>query len=126
MDFMKKTLSQVNTQENTLYDFIYNLVFFAALQESEDDIKNGRVMTIEESKERMRKKYASFDVKWDTWRYTGSIFEYISRDSIKYANETSENIYSRIYYSCADIWFCPDDNWDCNRKKDRIQSEYGL
>ena len=26
-----------------------------------------------------------------------SIFEYISRDSIKYANETSENIYSRIY-----------------------------
>ena len=26
-----------------------------------------------------------------------SIFEYISRDSVKYANETSENIYSRIY-----------------------------
>jgi len=26
-----------------------------------------------------------------------SIFEYISRDSIKYANETSENIYSLIY-----------------------------
>lgn len=26
-----------------------------------------------------------------------SIFEYISRDSIKYANKTSENIYSRIY-----------------------------
>lgn len=25
-----------------------------------------------------------------------SIYEYISRDSIKYANETSENIYSRI------------------------------
>ena len=48
MDFMKKTLSQVNTQENTLYDFIYNLVFFISLKESEDDIKNGRVMTIEE------------------------------------------------------------------------------
>lgn len=26
-----------------------------------------------------------------------SIFEYISHDSIKYANETSESIYSRIY-----------------------------
>ena len=26
-----------------------------------------------------------------------SIYEYISRDSVKYANETSENIYSRIY-----------------------------
>ena len=63
MDFIKKTLNQVNLQENTLYDFIYNLVFFMSLKESEDDIKNGRVMTIEESKERMRKKYASFDVK---------------------------------------------------------------
>jgi hypothetical protein len=63
MDFMKKTLNQVNTQDNTLYDFIYDLVFFLSLKESEEDIKNGRVMTIEESKERMKKKYASFDVK---------------------------------------------------------------
>ena len=60
---MKKTLNQVNLQENTLYDFIYNLVFFISLKESEDDIKNGRVMTIEESKERLRKKYANFNVQ---------------------------------------------------------------
>ena len=57
MDFMKKTLSQVYTQENTLYDFIYNLVFFISLKESEDDIKNGRVMTIEESKARLMQEY---------------------------------------------------------------------
>ena len=57
MDFMKKTLSQVNTKENTLYDFIYNLVFFIYLKESEDDIKNGRVMTIEESKARLMQEY---------------------------------------------------------------------
>ena len=63
MDFMKKTLNQVNVQENTLYDIIYNLVFFAELQESEDDIKNGRVMTIEESKERLMKKYGNLDIK---------------------------------------------------------------
>ena len=48
MDFMKKTLNHINTQENTLYDLIYDLAFFAALQESEDDIKNGRVYTLEE------------------------------------------------------------------------------
>lgn len=47
MDFMKKTLSQVNIQENTLYDIIYNLFFFAKLKESEDDIENGRVCTLE-------------------------------------------------------------------------------
>ena len=57
MDFMKKTLNQVNTQENTLYDFIYNLVFFMSLKESEEDIKNGSVMTIEESKTRLMQEY---------------------------------------------------------------------
>lgn len=62
MDFMKKTLSQVNTQENTLYDFIYNLVFFISLKESEDDIKNGRVMTIEESKARLMQKYGNLNI----------------------------------------------------------------
>lgn len=63
MDFMKKTLSQVNTQENTLYDFIYNLVFFISLKESEDDIKNGRVMTIEESKARLIQKYGNINIE---------------------------------------------------------------
>ena len=48
MDFMKNTLSQVNVEEETLYDFIYDLVFFMALNESEDDIKNGRLYTLEE------------------------------------------------------------------------------
>lgn len=60
MDFMKKTLNQINTQENTLQDFIYNLVFFAALQESEDDIKNGRVYTLEEVEAEMESKYESY------------------------------------------------------------------
>lgn len=57
MDFIKKTLNQVNLQENTLYDFIYNLVFFMSLKESEEDIKNGKVMTIEETKERLIQEY---------------------------------------------------------------------
>lgn len=63
MDFMKQTLNQVNTQENTLYDFIYNLVFFISLKESEEDIKNGRVMTIEESKERLMQEYEHLNLK---------------------------------------------------------------
>lgn len=57
MDFIKKTLNQVNLQENTLYDLIYNLVFFMSLKESEEDIKNGKVMTIEETKERLMQEY---------------------------------------------------------------------
>ena len=57
MDFMKKTLNQVNVQENTLYDYIYNLIFFISLVESEENIKNGKVMTIEEAKERLMQEY---------------------------------------------------------------------
>ena len=63
MDFLKKTLSQVNTQDNTLYNFIYDLVFFMSLKESEEDIKNGRVMTIEESKERLMQKYGNLNIR---------------------------------------------------------------
>ena len=63
MDFLKKALSQVNTQDNTLYDFIYDLVFFMSLKESEEDIKNGRVMTIEESKERLMQKYGNLNIR---------------------------------------------------------------
>ena len=57
MDFIKKTLNPVNLQETTLYDFIYTLAFFMSLKESEDDIKNGKVMTIEETKERLMQEY---------------------------------------------------------------------
>ena len=63
IDFLKKTLSQVNTQDNTLYDFIYDLVFFMSLKESEEDIKNDRVMTIEESKERLMQKYGNLNIR---------------------------------------------------------------
>lgn len=63
MDFMKKTLNQINSQNNTLYDFIYNLVFLMSLEESEDDIKKNRVMTVDESKERLMQEYDYLDIK---------------------------------------------------------------
>ena len=63
MEFMKKILNQINAQENTLYDFIYNLVLLTSLAESEDDIQNGRVMTIENSKERLMQKYGNLNIK---------------------------------------------------------------
>lgn len=65
MDFMKKTLNQLNEQKNTLYDIIYDLFFFAALQESEDDIKNGRVCSLEELRQHIDElevKYANSDI----------------------------------------------------------------
>lgn len=61
MDFMKKTLNQINTQENTLYDVMYDLFFFAKLKESEDDIKNDRVCTLEELKKHMDELEAKYE-----------------------------------------------------------------
>ena len=66
MDFIKKTLNQVNVQENTLYDIICNLFFFAKLQESEDNIKNNRVCTLEEFRkhiDELEAKYANNIIK---------------------------------------------------------------
>ena len=60
MDFMKKTLNKVNVQKNTLYDIFYDLFFFAELQESEDDIRNGRVCTLDELKAEMEARYESY------------------------------------------------------------------
>ena len=60
MDFLKKTLNQINIKENTLYDYIYNLFFYASLEESEDDIKNGRVYTLEEVEAEMEAKYENY------------------------------------------------------------------
>ena len=51
MEFMKKTLMQVNNQSNTLYDVIYNLFFLAKMKESEDDIEKEKYCTLEEFKE---------------------------------------------------------------------------
>lgn len=62
MDFIKKTLNQMNAQENTLYNIIYDLFFFAKLKESEDDIKNDKVCTLEELRQQideLEAKYAN-------------------------------------------------------------------
>lgn len=63
MEITKNILKTVKLTDDTLYDLLYDLLFFNALAESKEDIKNARVMTIEESKERMRQKYANFNGK---------------------------------------------------------------
>lgn len=57
MNFVQNAFKTINLQDDSLYDFLYDMVLFIGLKKSEEDIKNGRVMTIEESKERMRAKY---------------------------------------------------------------------
>lgn len=62
MNFVQNAFKTINLQDDSLYDFIYDMVLFIGLKKSEEDIKNGRVMTIEESKERMRAAYEYLDI----------------------------------------------------------------
>ena len=61
----QEILATVNTlpEDTTWDDAIYTLYLHSKLKKSQDNIKNGNIMTIEESKERMRKNFANFDIK---------------------------------------------------------------
>ena len=48
----------------TVEEIIYNIFFQVKLAKSEEDIKNGRVMTIEESKKRLEELYENYNI----WR----------------------------------------------------------
>lgn len=63
MEQAKNILNTINLESDTLYDLIYDLIFFNALKESEDDIKNGRVFTLEELAKEMEAIYESYNNK---------------------------------------------------------------
>ena len=61
----QEIIATINTlpDDTTWDDAIYTLYLHSKLQKSQDDIKNGNVLTIEDSKKRMRKNFANFDIK---------------------------------------------------------------
>ena len=61
MDFVKESLKQINLENDTLFDIIYELLFFKALEESNQDIKNNRVITLDELKKELEAKYESYN-----------------------------------------------------------------
>ncbi|MGN1301667.1 MAG: hypothetical protein ACI4U9_04000 [Clostridia bacterium] len=66
MEQAKKFLNTINLESDTLYDLIYDLIFFNALKESEDDIKNGRVITLDELAKEMEAMYERYNNKQST------------------------------------------------------------
>lgn len=49
---------------NSLYDCIYKLYFYIGIAKGVDDAKNGRGMTLEESRERMLRKYETYNTRY--------------------------------------------------------------
>ncbi len=59
-----KLLENAPTDDGTLYSSIYDLYVFIGLAKGVDDMRNGRGMTLEESRERMMKKYANYNTRY--------------------------------------------------------------
>ena len=74
MEQTKNILKTINLETDTLCDLIYDMIFFNALKESEDDIKNGKVMTLEELGEEMEAIYERYNNKQSTWRFNRNIW----------------------------------------------------
>lgn len=64
MEKIVELLEKAPTDDGTLYSCIYELYLFIGLVQSADDIRNGRGMTLEESKERMMRKYESYNARY--------------------------------------------------------------
>ena len=64
MDKISELLKKSKTDDGTFLDALYNLYVFIGLTKGTEDIRNGRYWTLEESKERMRKKYENYNARY--------------------------------------------------------------
>ena len=64
MDKISELLKKSKTDDGTFLDALYNLYVFIGMTKGIEDIRNGRYMTLEESKEMMRKKYESYNARY--------------------------------------------------------------
>lgn len=61
---MEDIINMVNEKEineEELVDMLYDIYLYTGICKGLDDAENGRVMTLDEAKERMRKKYENFN-----------------------------------------------------------------
>lgn len=50
--------------DGTFYDSLYNLFLLIGIAKGIEDVRNGKEMTIEESRERMMQKYETYTTKY--------------------------------------------------------------
>lgn len=58
MEKIKELLKDPKMDNESIYSLLYDLHFFAGLAEAEDDIRNGRYITLEEFDKEMEELYA--------------------------------------------------------------------
>ena len=66
---ISELLKQSREDDGTFLDSLYNLYVFIGITKGINDIKNGRGMTIEESRERIMQKYERYNSRYGSWFY---------------------------------------------------------
>ena len=110
---MEKIINLLKNSEDdgTFLDSIYDLYFFIGIAKGMDDARNGREMTIEESRERVMEKYETYNKRYGSWIYE-QIYNlenmpYIGRYVPKVSNQnvreliyrkTRNSVYRIVYF----------------------------
>ena len=69
LEKISELLKKSESDDGTFLDALYNLYIFIGITKSMEDISEGKIMTIEESKERMMQKYESYSARYGSWIY---------------------------------------------------------
>ncbi len=64
LEKISELLKKSESDDGTFLDALYNLYIFIGITKSMEDISEGKIMTIEESKERMMQKYESYSARY--------------------------------------------------------------
>lgn len=66
---MEKIVNLLNNSKDseTFLDLLYDLYLFIGIAKGVDDVRNGRGMTLEESRERMMQKYETYNTRYGSW-----------------------------------------------------------
>lgn len=69
IDKISELLRKAPTDDGTFYGALYDLYVFIGIVQGVNSINNNERMTIEESKERMIKKYENYNTRYGSWFY---------------------------------------------------------
>ncbi len=63
---MEKIVNLLNNSKDseTFLDLLYDLYLFIGIAKGVDDVRNGKGMTLEESRERMMQKYETYNTRY--------------------------------------------------------------
>ena len=67
LDKISELLRKAPTDDGTFLGSLYDLYVFIGITKGVDDVRKEKGMTLHESRERMKKKYESYNARFGSW-----------------------------------------------------------